>query len=171
HPADPSGQYCFRTVSRAGGFAFGRGVRVVRRLPILVVMTPAPPEPADHVPPGELRASHAEREAVVERLRDAAAEGRLDLDELDARLEKALKAKTHAELSALTADLPAPPAPESRPPLVLNGGVHGASRGPGRWEVPERIVARGGVGGVKIDFSRAECRLPEVHVEAYGEAA
>ena len=123
------------------------------------------------MPPGELRASHAEREAVVERLRDAAAEGRLDLDELDARLEKALKAKTHAELSALTADLPAPPAPESRPPLVLNGGVHGASRGPGRWEVPERIVARGGVGGVKIDFSRAECRLPEVHVEAYGEAA
>ncbi|TDB97763.1 DUF1707 domain-containing protein [Actinomadura sp. 7K534] len=135
-------------------------------------MTAQPPEPVQNpAPSGELRASHDDREATVERLRDAAAEGRLDLDELDARLEGALKAKTYADLAALTADLPAPAAAKSEPPLVLKSGMSGASRGPGRWEVPHHIIAHGGVAGVKIDFSRAECRHAEVLVVAYGEAA
>ncbi|PJE95305.1 hypothetical protein CUT44_23675 [Streptomyces carminius] len=135
-------------------------------------MTAQPSEPSPHhVPSGELRASHDDREAVVEQLRDAAAEGRIDLDELDSRLERALTSKTYAELAALTADLPRADPPESRPPLVLKGGLHGTSRGPGRWEVPGRVIAHGGLGGVKIDFTRAECRLPEIAVEAYGEAA
>lgn len=108
---------------------------------------------------------------MVEQLRDAAAEGRIDLDELDSRLERALKSKTHAELAVLTADLPRVVPPESQPPLVLKGGMHGASRGPGRWEVPGRMVAHGGMGGVKVDFTRTQCRLTEVAVEAYGEMA
>lgn len=135
-----------------------------------MVMTAQPPEPTSR-PSGALRASHDDREAVVEQLRDAAAEGRIDLDELDTRLEQALTAKTYAELDALTADLPRRETAADLPPLVLKGGLHGASRGPGRWEVPARVVAHGGMAGVKLDFSRAECRLPEVTVEAYGEAA
>lgn len=107
----------------------------------------------------------------MEQLRDAAAEGRIDFDELDSRLEQALKSKTHAELAALTADLPTPSSPESRPPLVLKGGMFGASQGPGRWEVPGHVIAHGGVGGVKVDFTRVECRLTEVVVEAYGETS
>ncbi|SDE17337.1 protein of unknown function [Streptomyces prasinopilosus] len=107
----------------------------------------------------------------MEQLRDAAAEGRIDFEELDARLEQALTSKTHAELAALTADLPRPDSAGSRPPLVLKGGLYGASRGPGRWEVPGHVIAHGGVGGVKVDFTRAECRLTEVVVEAYGETA
>ncbi|WP_139058477.1 DUF1707 SHOCT-like domain-containing protein, partial [Streptomyces prasinopilosus] len=96
-------------------------------------MTAQPPESFPRpVPPGELRASHDDREAVVEQLRDAAAEGRIDFEELDARLEQALTSKTHAELAALTADLPRPDSAGSRPPLVLKGGLYGASRGPGR---------------------------------------
>ncbi|MET9430701.1 DUF1707 domain-containing protein [Streptomyces sp. NPDC003036] len=135
-------------------------------------MTPQPPEPSPRrVPFGELRASHDEREAVVEQLRDAAAEGRIDFDELDARVEQALTSKTRAELAALTADLPRPHSSEGRPPLALKGGVFGASVGPGRWEVPGRVIAHGDVGGVKVDFTRAECRLAEVAVEAYGETA
>ncbi|MFC8953038.1 DUF1707 domain-containing protein [Streptomyces sp. NPDC057101] len=135
-------------------------------------MTVQPPEPSPRpAPSGALRASHDDREAVVEQLRDAAAEGRIDFDELDARLEQALTAKTHAELAVLTADLPSPPSVEDRPPLVLKGGLYGASRGPGRWEVPGRVVAHGGVGGVRVDFTRVECRLPEVVVEAYGETS
>lgn len=127
-----------------------------------------------------MRASHDDREAVVERLRDAAAEGRIDFDELDSRLELALTAKTHDELALITADLPMPQsstgaasasAAENPPPLVLKGGISGASRGPGRWEVPGRVVAHGGVGGVSLDFTRAECRLTEVVVEAYGETS
>ena len=131
---------------------------------------PAEPEPSGHVPPpGGLRASHDEREAVVTWLRDAAAEGRIDLDELDERVERALKARTRADLAALTADLPQPRSAADEEPLVLKGGVHGASRGPAEWEVPGRIVARGGMGGVKIDFSRVRCALDEVTIEAYGE--
>ncbi|MFF9687944.1 DUF1707 domain-containing protein [Streptomyces sp. NPDC014623] len=135
-------------------------------------MTAQLPEPSAHPAASkELRASHDDREAVVEQLRDAAAEGRIDLEELDARLEQALKSKTYSELAVLTADLPRPDAPGSRPPLVLKGGVNGASRGPGRWEVPGHVVAHGGWGGVKIDFTRAQCRLTDVTVEAYGEMA
>ncbi|MET8700211.1 DUF1707 domain-containing protein [Kitasatospora sp. NPDC004723] len=135
-------------------------------------MTAQPPETSPHtVPPGEIRASHDDREAVVEQLRDAAAEGRIDLDELDARLEAALKSKTHGELAVLTADLPSPEPPESEPPLVLKGGMSGASRGPGRWEVPGHVIAHGGLGGVKLDFTRVECRRTEIVVEAYGEMA
>ncbi|MFE6872169.1 DUF1707 domain-containing protein [Kitasatospora sp. NPDC057692] len=123
------------------------------------------------VPPGGLRASHDDREAVVERLRDAAAEGRIDLDELDSRLERALTSKTHGELAVLTADLPGPRPRQDEQPLVLKAGLSGVSRGPGRWEVPGHLIARGGLGGVKIDFTRAECRRTEVVVEAYGEMA
>ncbi|MFI0984182.1 DUF1707 SHOCT-like domain-containing protein [Streptomyces exfoliatus] len=135
-------------------------------------MTDQSPEPsARPAPSGELRASHDDREAVVEQLRDAAAEGRIDLDELDARLEQALTSKTQAELAVLTADLPRPNPAGSQLPLVLKGGMYGASRGPGRWEVPGHVIAHGGVGGVKIDFTRVECRLKEVAVEAYGETS
>ncbi|MEU1211834.1 DUF1707 domain-containing protein [Streptomyces sp. NPDC005791] len=135
-------------------------------------MTAQPPEPSVRpVPSPGLRASHDDRDAVVEQLRDAAAEGRIDFEELDARLEQALTAKTHAELAVLTEDLPRPVLPESRPPLVLKGGMHGASRGPGLWEVPGRVVAHGGMGGVKLDFTRARCSLTEIAVEAYGEMA
>src|SRR5258708_31924373 len=55
----------------------------------------------------ELRASHADRDQVVELLRVAAGDGRLSAEELDDRLECALTARTYAELAALTVDLPA----------------------------------------------------------------
>ena len=61
-------------------------------------MLPDSPRPA-------LRASDADREATVERLRYAAVEGRLDADELDERLSAAYAAKFCHELSALTADV------------------------------------------------------------------
>jgi hypothetical protein len=57
---------------------------------------------------GSHRASDAERERVAERLRAAAAEGRLDADELDERLGSAYGARTVGELAPLTRDLPAP---------------------------------------------------------------
>lgn len=53
-----------------------------------------------------LRASDADREQVAERLRHAAAEGRLLTEELEDRLGAALSAKTYAELDAIVADLP-----------------------------------------------------------------
>jgi DUF1707 SHOCT-like domain len=76
---------------------------------------------------GRLRASHADREHVIELLKDAFVHGRLTRDELDVRAGRALTARTCADLAALTADIPAdaaatgstcPPAPARRRPLA-----------------------------------------------------
>jgi hypothetical protein len=53
-----------------------------------------------------LRASDADRDAVVDRLRDAAGEGRLEPDELEQRVDGALRARTYGDLADLLADLP-----------------------------------------------------------------
>src|SRR2546430_7074248 len=66
----------------------------------------------------EKRASDAEREQVVVRLRDASAEGRLTLEELAERTALAYRARSHSELEPLTADLPAGLAPPASPPPV-----------------------------------------------------
>lgn len=57
-----------------------------------------------------LLASDAEREAAVDRLRDASGEGRLGADELEDRVRDAYAARTRAELDVLVADLPTAPA-------------------------------------------------------------
>jgi len=54
-----------------------------------------------------MRASDADREQVAERLRKAADEGRLFVDEFDERLGQALSARTYGELDAIIGDLPA----------------------------------------------------------------
>jgi hypothetical protein len=74
-----------------------------------------------------LRAGHADREQVIEALKNAFVHGRLTKDELDTRAGQALAARTYADLAALTADIPPaparaapprPPAPARRRPLV-----------------------------------------------------
>src|ERR671914_2833317 len=64
-----------------------------------------------------LRASDADRDAVVDRLREAAGEGRLEPDELEQRVDGALRARTYGHLAELLADLPADgrmPSPRTR---------------------------------------------------------
>jgi Domain of unknown function (DUF1707) len=80
--------------------------------------------PADEMAAGAasrepMRAPYADREQVIEALKDAFVLGRLTKDELDARAGQALAARTGAELAVLTADLP-PARAASRPtrPLV-----------------------------------------------------
>ncbi len=53
-----------------------------------------------------LRASDADREHVADRLRRAAAEGRLLAEELEQRLSQAFRARTYGELDAIVSDLP-----------------------------------------------------------------
>jgi hypothetical protein len=62
-----------------------------------------------------LRASDADRDAVAERLRAAAVEGRLEPDELEQRLHVAFRARTYGELNGLLVDLPARPVKWERP--------------------------------------------------------
>ena len=56
----------------------------------------------------DLRAADADRERISERLRQSHAEGRLDLDEFQQRLERCYEAKTVGELDKLVRDLPGP---------------------------------------------------------------
>ncbi|ANY06980.1 DUF1707 SHOCT-like domain-containing protein [Pseudonocardia sp. HH130630-07] len=90
------------------------------------------------VHPGEdeLLASDSEREHVTDRLRQAAAEGRLTLDEADERQAAAYAARTRAELVPLLSGLPAVPrarrprrgplTPRARRNLVVHAGVTAA---------------------------------------------
>ena len=55
---------------------------------------------------GRLRASHADREQAIEVLKAAFVQGRLDRDEFDLRVGRALASRTYADLAALTADIP-----------------------------------------------------------------
>jgi hypothetical protein len=63
-----------------------------------------------------LRASDADRDAVIDRLRKAAGEGRLEPDELEARVENALRARTYGQLAPLVSDLPGPHVGRRRAP-------------------------------------------------------
>ena len=76
--------------------------------------------------PGRLRASHADREQVISALETAFVQGRLDKDELAGRVGQALASRTHAELAAITADIPVGPIgipPAVRPALGVKPGI------------------------------------------------
>lgn len=72
---------------------------------------------------GRLRASHADREQVIEGLKAAFVQGRLTKDEFDLRVGQTLASRTYAELAAVTTEIPAGPTPalpppeQSRPPV------------------------------------------------------
>jgi Domain of unknown function (DUF1707) len=72
----------------------------------------------------DLRVSQVERDRVVERLRANAGDGRLDMDELEERVEAALAAKTWRELEVLVADLP-----RERPPRPPRAAVRAVAAG------------------------------------------
>jgi alpha-beta hydrolase superfamily lysophospholipase len=57
-------------------------------------------------PPGDLRASDADRDRALSELSEAFRVGRITADEFDQRSEQALRSRTGKELTALLADLP-----------------------------------------------------------------
>jgi Domain of unknown function (DUF1707) len=118
--------------------------------------------------PGELRASHADRDRVVEVLRVAAGDGRITADELDQRLEVALTAQTLGELALLTTDLPAHPAAAAAGPpkdLVRIDCASGTATRDGEWLVPRRMEIRVTSGSVRLDFSRAAITQPVLDID------
>ena len=141
--------------------------------PYSVCMTDAvPPERGEEVArPGDLRASHADRDRVIEALRAAAGDGRLTVDELDDRLEKALTARTVGELAGLSKDLPVVPggtagARSLEPKDTIridrqNGNV----KRDGRWVVPRRIEVRVVNGHVRLDFTEAIITQPVLEID------
>jgi hypothetical protein len=131
-------------------------------------------EPGREVARSELRASHEDRDRVVELLRVSAGDGRLTAEELDERLELAMTARTYGELAKLVADLPAdgsvasaPVARAARAKEVMRidtGSGHSIRNG--RWVVPQRIEARVRSGHLKLDFTQAVITQSSLQLEA-----
>ncbi|MGY5058147.1 DUF1707 SHOCT-like domain-containing protein [Streptomyces sp. 900105755] len=131
----------------------------------------------------ELRASDADRERVAEVLRDALAEGRLDMEEFEERLEATYQARTYGELTPITRDLPAataspaavslgkaPAASGSWGNRIVGGegtsswavAVMSGFQRKGRWTVPRRFNSFAFWGGGEIDLREANFADGEV---------
>jgi hypothetical protein len=131
-----------------------------------------------------MRVSDAERDQVAEVLREAAAQGRITLDELDERLNAVYAAKTYADLEPVTADLPTGaetlPGAVARPvegvlPERRDGGDALVIRSQGSsvvrkgvWQAPHRVEVYNKYGSTRLDFREASLAsaVVEVHVDA-----
>jgi len=138
--------------------------------------------------PSRMRISDEDRHQVAEVLRKAAGEGRIDLEELDERLEATYRAKTYGDLVPITADLPVrttdalPGVPPVGPAAVrphVGGAVvpavgyesslsfMGDCSRRGVWRVPETHTAFSVMGSVTLDLREAQFAAHEVTVNAY----
>lgn len=107
-----------------------------------------------------VRASHADRDRVVDLLRVAAGDGYLTSDELDERLEAALTARTREELVPLTADLPAVAtvadlAGRAKEVLRIEQKHGSPVRRTGPWAVPLRVEVAVQWADVVLDLTEA----------------
>ncbi len=122
-------------------------------------------EPGHEVARSDLRASHEDRDRVVEVLRVSAGDGRLTAEELDERLEQAMTARTYGELERLVADLPATGAAagalaaQAKEVVRIDTGS-GHTKREGRWVVPRRMEARIRSGHLTLDFTQAVISQP-----------
>lgn len=134
-----------------------------------------------------IRIGHAERDKAVETLRDAAAEGRLTLTELDERIEVAMAAKTREDLRSLLADLVAPvqldqtinpgatvariaePGWSWQDPLVFTATWEDVVRA-GPWEVPPFLELNPVAANVKLNFVDARTTGEIIDVQLHGGA-
>jgi len=131
------------------------------------------PRGSDDLPQAsQLRASHEDRDAVIETLRVAAGDGRLTAEELDDRLEKAFTAKTYGELAVLTSDLPVSaeagvivPAIAPKDLVTIDCRSGNAVRN-GQWIVPKRLEVRVTSGNVMLDFTQAAVSHPVLEIDA-----
>ncbi|MFC1420036.1 DUF1707 SHOCT-like domain-containing protein [Streptacidiphilus cavernicola] len=139
--------------------------------------TPRTPDAPDA--PDALRASHEDRDAVVEQLRVAAGDGRLTAEELDDRLGTALTARTYGELAVLVRDLPAatgpsgsaalmrPGAPGSgpAPEVVRMQARHSRVQKTGPWLVPPRMEVEARSANALVDLTAAVVRQPVLDLQ------
>jgi hypothetical protein len=113
----------------------------------------------------DVRASDAERETTIARLRDAAAEGRLTFEELADRIEAASAAVMRSDLAPLTADLPLAVArfDDGSEPVRTLGEI----KRTGTWTVPAESQFRTWFGDVKLDLRRARIAGTELRIHAW----
>jgi len=130
--------------------------------------------------PSRMRISDADRQRVADVLRDAAGDGRIDLDELEERLDLTFRAKTYGELVPITLDLqvagpvtPPAAAPVRRTPSHVPAVGHNSSvaimgecKRQGVWSVPEHHSAFALMGSVVIDLRQAQVSAHETQINA-----
>jgi hypothetical protein len=125
-------------------------------------------EPAE---PQAMRAGDRDRDAVVQRLQEAFADGRLDDEEFDSRTRAALTARLSSDLAVLTSDLPAStpssrtvqPGPTAgRKPGRFAVAYKSSIRRAGRWQVPEQFRTVVYKGSGHIDLRAAELTAPVI---------
>jgi hypothetical protein len=126
--------------------------------------------------PAQLRVSDDDRHKVAEILREAAGEGRIDLDELDERLEATYSAKTYADLVPITVDLPAHeptslpvPKREVLPASTTHNSsiaVMGECKRQGAWLVPVSHTAFALMGSVTLDLRGATFAERDITITA-----
>ncbi|MEU2344415.1 DUF1707 domain-containing protein [Streptomyces sp. NPDC013082] len=129
-----------------------------------------------------MRASDAERERVAETLREAVAEGRMEMDEFEQRLDATFKARTHGELVPLVRDLPASGGPvagrkasSANWPARIGGAptssgafaFWGGFSRKGRWTVGPRFTAFAMWGGGEIDLREAHFAERDVVIRCF----
>lgn len=132
---------------------------------------------------GLIRASDAEREAAIDALRDASAEGRLTFEELSDRIEEAATATTRGDLERLTGDLPSagpvsppvgaagpvsPPAGAAGTTIVEAAGeatVFGDVRRSGPWRVPRASRFSTVFGDIELDLREAVVSHPRLELD------
>lgn len=78
---------------------------------------PSPPAPSAPVTGDELRCTDADRDRVIDVLKSAYADGRLDQAEFDVRFDLTMRSKTYAALEPITRDLVAQPTPAPAKPV------------------------------------------------------
>jgi hypothetical protein len=128
-------------------------------------------EPGGDIARSELRASHDDRDRVVEMLRVSAGDGRLTAEELDERLEQAMTARTYGELARLVADLPAtgsavsPAMPLKAKDVVRIDTRSGHIKRVDRWVVPQRMEVKVTSGQVLLDFTQAVITQPTLKLD------
>ncbi|MFC0110014.1 DUF1707 SHOCT-like domain-containing protein [Kibdelosporangium aridum] len=140
-------------------------------------------QPGDHL---SIRISNEDRERVAQILHNAMAEGRLEMSELEERLDQVYAAKTFGDLEPITRDLPVQsnspvPQPHKVPsPLPSGRIVPGATVGPrnsvavmsgverkGEWVVPQQHNAIAVMGGVELNLTYARFEAPETVISCF----
>jgi hypothetical protein len=125
----------------------------------------------------EMRISDVERDNVASILREAAGDGRLDLQELDERLDAVYAAKTYGDLEPITHDLPTTSATPAvartdrivggTPTSTLGVGIMSGFERKGPWVVPETFNAVAFWGGGQLDLREARFSGPQVTIRAW----
>lgn len=146
-------------------------------------MLPTEPDQPD------IRVSDAERNKVVDVLREQCSEGRLTLEEFSDRVGDVFNARTRRELDAAVADLPVPveydplpgtqadhrsqPAPvdaapaRRRPVRKWIVGIMSGGSAKGRWRPADETHVLALMGGCEVDLRNAEIDNDDVVIKAY----